>query len=532
MSEAKVRMRIAAAVSAAPARARFRLQAETWAEQFARAFAGLEVEVPDLLGAGATRRFALSAATISGLTLAGVIKNDATLFALAELAKRAAGTDAWLAELERVTGSGILLAACRAVLAPAAASSDAPEAPEGAPAGGEDDPIERLFAKASVAHAPGKAALDAFVRALRPAGRTSPAATSAARPLRALVEEAVYGTARAVLEDPAVARLESRWRALRWILENAPSTAGIAIEIVDASPEDALDALRAIERDDDFESPDLFVLADPVVADLAEVAAWAEGERAPCLAAIEPAFATLTPDALIERLGVKDRESATEEARAYHGRRVDESTRWVSLAFGDVVVLEEGTGAFERTVFTSPALALVAMLAASYASTGSFARILGQVGQLRAPGVHAVAGQDLAIPTRHFTSIRAQTELANLGVIALGSPRNSDRVMLSSASTLRASRDAVPLPAQLWTGRIVRFAEWARRQLPPGAGADEIREIFEQAGDVFLFPSVGRAARITATLEEKDGARSVAVGARMDGSLALIPLEIEFALPI
>jgi hypothetical protein len=90
----------------------------------------------------------------------------------------------------------------------------------------------------------------------------------------------------------------------------------------------------------------------------------------------------------------------------------------------------------------------------------------------------------------------------------------------------------VPLPAQLWTGRIVRFAQWVRGQLPPSSGSDEAREIFEQAGSIFLFPGTGKAAKVTAEITEKDGKRQLLVGARMDGTLAMVPLDIEFALPL
>jgi type VI secretion system protein ImpC len=526
MSDAKVRFRIAAAVSRAPSGARFVLSSDQWAERFRLALAELSVEVADRLGPSGKRRFVLSPRSLSDLTLAGVIKGDATLTKLADLAKKAPNADAWLRELESIAGDGALLAACRGVLAPATL---APEAK----AEGSGDAVDQLFEKAEVAKTkPSTAAVDMFVKAMRPGGTSQAAPQNAGRAARDLLERAIFETAADVLADPTVARLESAWRALRWIVEHTPAAAGIALEIIDVEPAGAFAALKAVPHAEDFEDPDLFVLADPVDADLAALAAWAENESAPCVAAIGRSLAALDPDALLLRIGVKDVATVTDEAREWHTRRVAESSRWLSVVYGDVVVHQEGAGAYERSVFASPAFGLVAMLCASYTGTGSFARIAGQSGQLRAPGTHTIKGQDVAVPTRHFTSIRAQSELAAMGVLAIGSPRNSDRLALSHAPTHRASRDAVPLPAQLWTGRIVRFAQWVRGQLPPSSGSDEAREIFEQAGSIFLFPGTGKAAKVTAEISEKDGKRQLLVGARMDGTLAMVPLDIEFALPL
>ena len=527
MSDAKVRFRIAAAVSRAPSGARFVLSSDQWAERFRVALSELSVEVPDRLGPSGKRRFVLSPRSLSDLTLAGVIKGDATLTKLADLAKKAPNADAWLRELESIAGDGALLAACRGVLAPASAP------PPQAKAGGGGDAVDALFEKAEVATAkPSTAAVDMFVKAMRPGGTSQAAPQNAGRAARDLLERAIFETAADVLAEPTLARLESAWRALRWIVEHTPAAAGIALEIVDVEPSGAFAALQAVPHAEDFEDPDLFVLADPVEADLAALAAWAENESAPCLASIGRSHAAIDPDALLLRIGVKDVATVTEEAREWHTRRVAEATRWLSVAYGDVVVHQEGAGAYERSVFASPAFGLVAMLCASYTATGSFARIAGQSGQLRAPGTHTIKGQDVAVPTRHFTSIRAQSELAAMGVLAIGSPRNSDRLALSAVPTHRASRDAVPLPAQLWTGRIVRFAQWVRGQLPPSSGSDEAREIFEQAGSIFLFPGTGKAAKVTAEISEKDGKRQLLVGARMDGTLAMVPLDIEFALPL
>ncbi|MFY2560727.1 hypothetical protein ACN469_24195 [Corallococcus terminator] len=68
----------------------------------------------------------------------------------------------------------------------------------------------------------------------------------------------------------------------------------------------------------------------------------------------------------------------------------------------------------------------------------------------------------LPIPTEVFLPIRALAKLEEKGVLGLGSGRNADTVLLAGAPT-------VPLPAQVLTGRIVRFATWVRDQLPAPA---------------------------------------------------------------
>ncbi len=538
MSDAKVRIRMALAVSRAPSGKRIVLTSDSFAEGLRGAFAALSVEITDRLGSAGKRRVELSPKALSELTLGGVIKSDPTLTRLAEHAKKSPNADAWLRDLEAIVGAGVLVDACRNALSPTPVAAPATPAAPAAPLptgsdAAEGDAVERMFEKAEVGKATSTAAIDSFVKAMRPAGSTPQAApANVARAARDLLERAVFDTAKDILSDPTLAKLESSWRALRWIVENAPASAGLAIEILDVVPEKALEALEAMPAADDFEDPDLFVLADPVAVDLAKVAAYAESQNAPCVVSIDAARGALDPDALLARIAVKNAETVTDEAREWHTGRVSESTRWLTVVYNDVVVHQEGTGAFERSVFASPAFGLVAMLGASYAATGSFARIAGQSGQVRAPGTHTIKAQEIAVPTRHFTSIRAQADLAAMGVLAIGSPRNSERLALAGAPTHRASRDAVPLPAQLWTGRIVRFANWVRVQLPPGSGSDEAREIFEQAGGVFLFSGTGKAAKVTAEIREKDGKRELLVGARMDGSLAMIPLDIEFALPI
>ncbi len=118
--------------------------------------------------------------------------------------------------------------------------------------------------------------------------------------------------------------------------------------------------------------------------------------------------------------------------------------------------------------------------------------------------------------------------------MGLGSGRNSDKVALSAAHTLRGAADAVPLPAQILTGRIVRFALWVREQLPPGAGAKDIKTLFESAAQVLLFGGLQEGAGLQATVvdDEKTKTRSVRVQADVKPAYAGLPFHMEFMLPL
>jgi hypothetical protein len=63
----------------------------------------------------------------------------------------------------------------------------------------------------------------------------------------------------------------------------------------------------------------------------------------------------------------------------------------------------------------------------------------------------------------------------------------------------------MPLPAQLLTGRIVRFALWVRDQLPAGSSAEDLSALFSQAAEVFLFGGATEVGRLKADLVPGEG---------------------------
>lgn len=476
-------------------------------EALAKRLGTLRVGVPDRLGAAATREVALEVRSLRSLTLGGVVKGVPELEALLALSERPpADRQALLAEVERIAGPGKLSAACAAAYA-------AGEAPGPGAATGP------------------AAAMDAVVGSI--AGRPGGAGGPTARKVREAVEAAVYGTALDVLQARPVAALEATWRGLRTFLGQCPAASDMHVEVLDVAAEDLPRALRERPADDEFQEPDAVLVADPVGWPelLTDLAGAAQDMLAPCLVA--PALRLFEAGGLAELAGRL--EAGGRAPDGWGEVRAAEASRWLCAAVNPVALFSEGSGAYKRTVFGSPVWALAAMLAASYRSQGSFAALVGQPGSFPAPSGWTVPEgpfKGTRAPTESFLTIRAQQALAAQGLVALGSQRDSDRVVLSAVPMVSGAAGAVPLPAQLLTGRIVRFSRWARRQLDPAMSPADLTALFEQAAGVFLFPAMAEASRIGAEIRGEGAERVLHVAARVKGSHALVPLEIEFDLPL
>ena len=219
-------------------------------------------------------------------------------------------------------------------------------------------------------------------------------------------------------------------------------------------------------------------------AQLAELATAAEDVNVPVVVDVSGAP---WAKACVETALKGDEVQAALEA--WTALRTAEESRWLSATVNRVVLANDGTGAGRRTVLGSPAAALAAMLASSYRYTAGFGRVFGNDGALRGGGLLEIASgpqRGTMVPVETFIPLRAQNDLAKLGLLAMGSGRNSDKVILSAAPTARQSADAVPLPAQVLTGRVVRFAQWVRDQIPPGTTDADVKTMFKQAAEFFL----------------------------------------------
>ena len=140
----------------------------------------------------------------------------------------------------------------------------------------------------------------------------------------------------------------------------------------------------------------------------------------------------------------------------------------------------------------------------------------------------------MLVPTEAFLSASAQTALHKLGIVGFGSRRNSGNLVLKGVPTVREGDDVIPLPAQMLTGRIVRFARWVLAQLPAHCPEPDVKNLFEQAASVFLFPAAQEAARLEAQVvtPKEGGARSVVLQVSAAPILAGIMFHLGFSLPL
>lgn len=489
----------------------------------------LEVPPPASLGDAAGGAVALEVPKLRALTAKAVLETVPALGALAGAASALDRGETTAEELVARLPEGPLRAQVqRALGAEAGAAGDEGAGTAAAGEAGAD----ALFDKADVPRDGGAAAaIDAFVKQI---GGSPRKRAKGARKLRDAVETAAYGAARDVLASEPVRRFEASWRGLD-LLARACGTGGeLAIEVHDVPLGEVPGLLEGWRAEEPSEEPDAvlvpFAVDDPAL--LGALANAADGLLCPLLVEVSAALFGASAETLPEVLeNQKPQQVANAEWLAL---RQEEASRWLCAVTHRIVLLEEGAGAARREVLGSGVWAVGAMMSASYRATGSFAAIGGRAGGLQGPAVRTLTAgrhEGAATPTESFYSVRAQTTLAHHGLLAVGSARNSDRLMLSAAPMVRAAADAMPLPAQLLSGRIVRFARWMAAQVPADADSATVGELFDHAAKVFLFPGLAEGAALQASLRTEGSSRTVAVRAQVHPALAGLPFEIEFDLP-
>jgi hypothetical protein len=513
-STARVRLWVVAQARPSPTGKRFLLSSERFAAELAAATSGVKVSVPDRLGNLPERTFEISFGKLRVFQVSEIASAVPLLRSLKGLVADAPPADRFTSRLKELVGDGPLLDAVTAALS--GAPAPAPAAPAGALT--PEAVLGDLSTKSTAS-----SAIDAFVRSGRPAGApdVKPAAGASAR-AAAAVDAAIHATARDVLASPAVSRLESLWRSLRLLTEQCPEASRIAVEVLDLSPADAPAALEREMPGDAFDRPDALFIAEPTsdLDLLRRLAELGESYNVPVVADVVPAAALGRDD-----LG-GDLPQGAQLPEGWQKLRAEESARWLCAAVNRVALLVEPGHA----CLGSPALAVAAMLAQSFRLTDGFGRAIGRQGELQAPAaLKSDAGYQA--PTETWLSSSDQGELASRGLLALGSAKSSDRLVLSSGPTVRGSPDAMPLPGQIVTGRLVRFAQWVRDQLPAGVSAKEVTDLFGEAAQVFLFAGATGMGQIRAELVEGER-RAVRVSAALPAAHAGSPFEVAFDLPL
>jgi type VI secretion system protein ImpC len=511
---------IAGRFSSAPSGELFRTSESEWVELLGRRCGAIHARVPDRIGSADFREVSLDVKSMRAFSVPGVIDSSPELKALRAMSDRPPPTrDQALAEIERIAGRGRLWDACstagRAATAPSTVLDDVLQ-------------VARTHRKDAAR------AVDAFVAASRGAGTATPARSDPElEKVGAAVSECILATALDVLRSEAVAALEANWRGLRMLLERCGSEGGLRVDVLDVARDGIVAAARALPRSDEFDDPDALFAVDEIasLAVLRELSELASETTTPCIAAVSPrVLAAESTDELVhltEQGGPID--PAWDELRA------SETSRWLCATLNGLILHAEQAGATQRIVSGSSAWAVATMLAASWKTQGSFAHVLGRRGAISGPAVWTPPGRvrSMAIPTESFLSIAPQKELARWGVLAVGSQRDSDRIVLGAAPMVSSARGAYPLPAQMLAGRIVRYARWVRNQVTPAMDAGTVSALYEQGAGVFLFPGLPPAAAMLKVVVSGDGPeRKVHVKAAASPGHALVPFELELSLPL
>lgn len=538
------------ALSNSPTGRRFVLDSESFAAAFTNAKLSAKLDIGPALGAAGKHEVELAFAELKHYTIKHVLASLPIIAELRKFADELAGpssrrpsAEAAVARVVALVGEGPLADELGKLLREPPDQPEAASAPAPTPAPASGDLVDELLERGVAKQADSKRAVDSFITAIR--GSTSKVAdkgTPVPRRARELIETAVFGAVNAILNHPSVTEPEALWRGLKLVVEQCPKRSGMLVEVADVGPDQFESAMRACLDDEAMNRPDAFFVFDRfqhrslVAEQLQSLASLAEDLHAPIVVGVGPSLFDVDDAEDVSQVlrdAKPDASAALPEGWA--DLRADEASRWMSVVFNDPVVAVEGAGAARRSVFGNPVFVLAAMLAASFRHTGGFARIMGKDGSLRAPGLHEVTrGREAGstIPTAAFLSIKAQTELAELGIVALGSGRNTDMIALSAVPTLSGSKDAVPLPAQILTGRLVRFGMWVADQVPAGTPRDQVAKLFTDASTVFLFPGLSEGARLDAGVVEGTDGLAIRLVATVSPRLAAIPFEVGFDLPL
>lgn len=502
------------------------------------------IDLGPALGAAAALPTTIAFPRLRAFSIAAVLAAAPPLAELQALSERLGGPPSkrptpaeLLAAVERIAGQGPLHAALATLLGEAPVPAAAPAAPAPASdAAAGASLVDDLLAQATRAPEPApspsrpSAIIEAIVRGNQPA-KPQPRDSGALRAARDHLDAIVAATARAVLSDPAVLARESLWRGLKLLHEQCPREPGPRVSLVDADLAGLSAVLAQLDELEAMERPDAVFVAEPVrdLAPLGPLAGQAAELMVPLVVSVAPeALGAADLDGLFA-LG----DAPAGVSAAWTELRADEDTRWLAAVVNPVALVSEGNGAARRVLLGPPALALAALLSASERDTAGLAS-LARPGAVRAPAVwEPSAGPDhgAQIPTGRFAALRAQGRLGLLGLIALGSPRGGDSLVVAACPIVHAAADAGSLPAQILTGRIVRFSTWFRDQIAAGTAAHEVEVLFAQGAGVLLFPNLAPEA---ASLQVKvdDTRTAIDISATVHPAIAGLRLEIQFSLPL
>lgn len=357
--------------------------------------------------------------------------------------------------------------------------------------------------------------------------------SSALKKARYHLEDATAALAAGLLANDKLTALEATWRGLKFLVDQCPSSTRTDVECVDTPTTEVARILRELGELELTDLPDAVYIIEPISMEQAqELAEIGEELQVPIVATIGASLFGVTDETEIL--------DALEQP--YSGLGPDwpnfvakECTRWLTIAVNPFVVFSEGAGKSARVVFGSPVYAVAALLAASYKQVGHFSHILGRAGAIHAPATWTLSSgrhTGVSLPTKVFFSAATQAKLAKLGILGVGSGRNTDQISLNAAPTVRSCQSSIPLPSQILTGQVVRFAQWARDQVPEGASDETVDTLFQEAAHVFLFKGATEGIVFQTEVSTKDGQRSIHIGVDVAPAQSQNRFQLAFSLPL
>ena len=391
------------------------------------------------------------------------------------------------------------------------------------------DLVEELLSSATSR----KGALDSFIQSTKTS--STPKASKTQRTKVAFaIEDALARTAKSILDDEVLVGLEANWRGLKFLVDQCSEKTGIHVECIDAGQDQVLDIIESLRSRELDELPDAVFLLQAIgePAKLRQLAELGEELQVPVVAqGLHSLVGADSMDDVVSKL----EEPYGGTLEDWRELMTEECARWLCVLLNPVVVFNEGAASNRRVVFCSPVYAAAAMLAASYGSVAGFSRIYGKRGSLAAPAMWQLTSskhRGQGAPTRAFFSAATQSKLAALGIMGMGSGRNTDTLSLNNAPTVRSASSALPLPSQILTGKIVRFALWARDQVPSSANDDEVSALFQQAAEVFLFHGATEGIQFKTGVEEQEGTRRIHISVEINRAEDQHGFQLAFSLPL
>lgn len=364
--------------------------------------------------------------------------------------------DVAAARIEKIVGAGGLAQRIREgapkaetnkpPVPPVPSEPSEPDTPaaEAAPEGESKSSIDAIFAKVESPRATttptAKSGLDAFIGAMRTGKQKSVRVDAkTVEHASAKIREEVEELAIRALGNPTLARIESSWRGLKMVVSEAPQHEKLAIDLLDASPENLLETLEKHLVAADPGRPDaVFVgLVVPPSA-MAPLAALAERSGVPIVVGVSEAttgHVWTDPD---EPSPMPD----------WAALRRQSCAGWLGAAANPVVLYnEDAAGTAPRVVLGSAAWGVAALLAASIKRGDGPNRAVGPAGAVVSPAaIEADVGfaDPRTIPTASYADLQAQKRAAEHGVILLGSEPGSDQVLVAA---MRMAGGTGSLPA-------------------------------------------------------------------------------------